>query len=177
MSGNDGERHLALDDPDVYVFYRYHPSLAAAVVFIVAFFLLTLAYCYPVVRRRMWYLTPFLVGGICEILGYVGRSLSSHYQWQLGLPPLYAASIYMILGRLIRVLEASKYAIVKPRLITKVFVFGDVVSLLCQCGVGEKIIVVGLSVQLAWFGFFTITGPRFHFLYGKTPEAEETHIP
>lgn len=47
-------------------------------------------------------------------------------------PALYAASIYMILGRIIRLLDASSYSLVPPKWLTKVFVAGDVVSFLMQ---------------------------------------------
>lgn len=47
-------------------------------------------------------------------------------------PALFAASIYMILGRLIVLLDAGHLSIIKPRWLTKVFVTGDVLSFLAQ---------------------------------------------
>ena len=47
-------------------------------------------------------------------------------------PPLLAASIYMVLGRLIRMLQAEKYSLVRIKWLTKVFVLGDVLSFLAQ---------------------------------------------
>lgn len=49
-------------------------------------------------------------------------------------PTLYAASIYMILGRLIVLLEADNYSIIKPKWLTKFFVLGDVLSFFAQGG-------------------------------------------
>lgn len=47
-------------------------------------------------------------------------------------PALMAASIYMILGRIILLTEGEKYALIKRRWLTKLFVSGDVLSLLMQ---------------------------------------------
>jgi hypothetical protein len=47
-------------------------------------------------------------------------------------PALMAASIYMILGRIILLTEAEHLALIRRRWLTKIFVFGDVVSLLMQ---------------------------------------------
>lgn len=47
-------------------------------------------------------------------------------------PALFAASIYMFLGRIILVLRAESHAIMKKKWLTKVFVTGDVLSFLLQ---------------------------------------------
>lgn len=47
-------------------------------------------------------------------------------------PALYAASIYMILGRIIRLVDGALYSIIPLRWLTKLFVFGDVVSFMTQ---------------------------------------------
>lgn len=47
-------------------------------------------------------------------------------------PPLYAASIYMTLGRLIRYLDAEALSIVPIRWLTLIFVIGDVVAFVMQ---------------------------------------------
>lgn len=47
-------------------------------------------------------------------------------------PALYAASIYMVLGRLMIVLGAESYALIKRSLLTKIFVAADVVSFVIQ---------------------------------------------
>lgn len=49
-------------------------------------------------------------------------------------PPLFAASIYMTLGRVIVALNSQQLSIVPVRFLTKIFVFGDVLSFLLQCG-------------------------------------------
>ena len=82
---------------------------------------------------------------VVEIVGYIGRALSSKQSpiWTLGpyivqtlclllAPALLAASIYMLLGRIILVLQAESHAIVKKKWLTKIFVAGDVMSFLLQ---------------------------------------------
>lgn len=49
-------------------------------------------------------------------------------------PPLFAASIYMTLGRLIREIGAETASLVHIKWLTKIFVAGDVISFVLQCG-------------------------------------------
>ncbi|GAB1317817.1 hypothetical protein MFIFM68171_08027 [Madurella fahalii] len=167
--------------------YRYEPSLAAAVVGVVVFAILTLLHCWRVFRYKAFYFTAFTVGGVFQTIGYSGR-ISSHFdRYALGgfitqaifilvAPALYAASIYMILGRLIRTLRADHLSLIPIRWVTKIFVTGDVVSFTLQAGgggiqaagtlemydIGEKVIIVGLFIQIAIFGFFVLTSILFH---------------
>ncbi len=60
---------------------------------------------------------------------YVGQSVLI----LLG-PALFAASIYMLLGRIIRVLNAGAISPIRPTWLTKIFVTGDVLSFLLQSG-------------------------------------------
>jgi hypothetical protein len=53
-------------------------------------------------------------------------------------PPLYAASIYMVLGRTVTYLRAESLSLVPVKWMTKIFVTGDVFSFLLQCA-GEYI--------------------------------------
>lgn len=47
-------------------------------------------------------------------------------------PALFAASIYMELGRIIRLVKGEKLSLVRVTLMTKIFVSGDVLSFLMQ---------------------------------------------
>jgi hypothetical protein len=51
-------------------------------------------------------------------------------------PPFFAASIYMVLGRLIRLLQADRYSVIRLNWLTKLFLFGDIASILLQ-GMGK----------------------------------------
>jgi hypothetical protein len=81
------------------------------------------------------------------LIGYVGRAIAAQeapnftknpYIAQsilllLG-PALFAASIYMVLGRLIKLLEADFLSPISPKWMTKIFVAGDVLSFFAQSG-------------------------------------------
>lgn len=47
-------------------------------------------------------------------------------------PTFFAASIYMILGRLIRLTNGEAHSIVRATLVTKIFLVGDILSFLAQ---------------------------------------------
>lgn len=49
-------------------------------------------------------------------------------------PSLYAATIYMTLGRIMIVTGGDKYSIIRRSWLTKIFVFGDVICFLIQAG-------------------------------------------
>ncbi|PYH91881.1 RTA1 like protein [Aspergillus ellipticus CBS 707.79] len=98
-------------------------------------------------------------------------------------PALLAASIYMLLGRIILILRAESYVIFRKRWLTKIFVMGDVLSFFLQGaggGIqasgtlegmksGEHIIVVGLVVQILFFGFFMVTAGAFDLKLRRYP--------
>jgi len=105
-------------------------------------------------------------------------------------PALFAASIYIILGRIILLVDGEKYALIPQRHLTKAFVIGDVISFLTQCtggGIqaagtlemmhaGEKIIIVGLFLQLAFFGFFIVVAGLFHVRMLRAHRGASSHI-
>jgi hypothetical protein len=52
-------------------------------------------------------------------------------------PALFAASIYMILGRIILLVGGQEHSIIRPQWLTKIFVIGDVICFLLLAG-GES---------------------------------------
>ncbi|CAI7567830.1 unnamed protein product [Penicillium pancosmium] len=98
-------------------------------------------------------------------------------------PALFAASIYMLLGRIILVLHAESHALLRRRWLTKIFVTGDLLSFVMQGaggGIqssgslenmksGERIILAGLFIQILFFGFFIITSSAFDYKLKKYP--------
>lgn len=131
---------------------------------------------------------------VVEVIGYGGRAASHNSTDKLGpyivqsimllvAPALFAASVYMTLGRIIRSVEGEKYSLVKPTLLTKIFVAGDVLSFLVQGGgagimasgdsektaVGEKIIIGGLIIQIVIFGIFWTVAAMFHHRISMFP--------
>ncbi|KAM6505822.1 hypothetical protein FSOLCH5_013998 [Fusarium solani] len=187
-----------------FTFYNYDPSLPAAAVFVILFALSTLVHIWQMFKSRTWYFIPFLIGCLFEAAGYIGRALSANeapdytknpYIMQsilllLG-PALYAASIYMVLGRLIVLLDAGRLSLIPPKWLTKLFVLGDVLSFFAQSGgggmlatakdkdsvkKGENIIVGGLMIQIFFFGFFMIVTLVFHMRIRKTPTNRSATI-
>ncbi|KAG7409586.1 RTA1 like protein-domain-containing protein [Fusarium sp. MPI-SDFR-AT-0072] len=184
--------------------YRYDPSLPAAVVSTVVFAVLSVLHTWRLIRVRAYYFTPFVIGGFFETIGYAGRIWSHFDKLSVGgfvlqaipilvAPALFAASIYMILGRLIRTVGAAHLSLVPVKWVTRIFVTGDVIAFSLQAGgggiqsagtldlynLGEKIIIAGLFVQIVVFGFFVITSILFHtrLIKSPTPESLRGDVP
>ncbi|KAJ0416426.1 RTA1 like protein-domain-containing protein [Aspergillus carlsbadensis] len=195
-------------DPNTvsFKFYHYDPSMGGAVLFTLLFIATTSYHAFQMVRARTWFLIPFVIGGVFEVIGYIGRAVSSKQtpDWTLGpyitqtlclllAPALLAASIYMLLGRIILVLKAESHALLQKKWLTKVFVTGDVLSFVLQGAgggiqssgnadsykTGERIIVVGLFVQIFFFGFFIIVASHFYWKLQRfpIPRAHSPDIP
>ena len=78
-----------------------------------------------------------------EWIGYIGRAIGHFNQWELGTfimqdllllvaPALFAASIYMVLGRLIIFTQGEMMAPIRPTRLTKLFVSGDCLAFVVQ---------------------------------------------
>lgn len=194
---------MASDDPTAagvegdnsgydFKLYRYDPSLPAAIVATIIFAILAAVHFWRLRRAGAVYFTPFLIGGIFQTIGYCGRIWSHFDKMSIGgfvmqaililvAPALFAASIYMILGRLIRALGAEHLSLIPIKWVTKIFVTGDVIAFGLQAGgggiqsagtlemyeMGEKIIIAGLFVQIAVFSFFVVTALLFHSRMAK----------
>ncbi|KAL2698061.1 hypothetical protein AAEP93_010771 [Penicillium crustosum] len=194
------------DGPGGFAFYHYGPSMGGAVLFTILFMGTTFYHIYQMFKAKSWFFIPFMIGGLLEIIGYIGRALSSKQtpDWTLGpyimqtlclllAPALLAASIYMLLGRIILVLQAESHSILKKKWLTKIFVTGDVMSFLLQGAgggiqssgsldsmkAGERIIIVGLFVQIIFFGFFIVVAGLFDWKLRKYPIpcCFDRHIP
>ncbi|KAJ5689649.1 Protein RTM1 [Penicillium macrosclerotiorum] len=185
-----------------FVLYRYTPSIPAAAVFVAIFLFLGIVYTIRLIQTRTYYFVPFLVGLLFECAGYIARIFSHFDTKALGpyivqtmlilvAPPLFAASIYMTLGRVIVALDARKASIVPVRFLTKIFVVGDVISFLLQCGgggymaagtlsamtTGANIVISGLAIQLLFFGLFVIVSAVFHWRVRMQSEYKPVSSP
>ncbi|KAI1097465.1 RTA1-domain-containing protein [Jackrogersella minutella] len=173
-----------------YYLWKYVPNLPAAAIFAVLFGVATGFHLYRIIRTRLWFCLPFVVGGLMEIIGYCARA-AAHSQTDklvpyliqslmILLPPiLFAASIYMVLGRIIRAIHGEQYSLIRVNLLTKIFVLGDIVSFFVQGGgagimsngsnvkMGENIIVAGLVIQIVMFALFVATAVLFQTRYQK----------
>ncbi|KAJ5608670.1 hypothetical protein N7528_009237 [Penicillium herquei] len=179
-----------------YVLYQYTPSLVAAMVFAILFFLTTTVHLWQRIRNHTQYFNPFIVG--VQIIGYGARAVSHFHTTSTTLyalqtllvllaPTLYAASIYRVLGRVIKFLRGEHLSYVPVKYMTIIFVMGDLLSFILQGAgggvmsssgsadllvVGQWIIVAGLCVQLVFFGAFIITSICFHCRITQSPTQE-----
>lgn len=102
-------------------------------------------------------------------------------------PILFAASVYMILSRLIRATGAEEYSIVRINWLTKLFVGGDISCFLVQAlggGMlsgadtaedskrGETIILAGLVLQIIIFAFFLVVTVIYDKRYVARPTGK-----
>ncbi|KAK0448337.1 RTA1 like protein-domain-containing protein [Desarmillaria tabescens] len=175
--------------------YRYTPSAVAAAIFCVIFLASTVYMAWKNFRTRSWFFTAMVVGGLMEGIGYIGRILShsnpealNPYIMQsillLVAPALYAASIYVVLGRLMRKLHTERFSLIRINWLTKFFVTGDVLSFFVQSGgggflagakdqsdvnLGQTVIIVGLVIQILWFGGFILVSVVFHYRMRVVP--------
>ncbi|KPM35699.1 hypothetical protein AK830_g10888 [Neonectria ditissima] len=168
-----------------YYLWLYVPSLAAAVIFCLLFGVATIAHVWKICKTRTWFCIPFAIGGYMQFLGYAARAAAHSrtgkfmpYVIQNNnivlAPVLYAASIYMVLGRVIRNVSGERYSLIRPTRLTKIFVTGDVFSLMIQGGgagmsivakyaeLAQRIIIAGLVIQIIIFGLFWATAGLFH---------------
>ncbi|KAI1763475.1 RTA1-domain-containing protein [Hypoxylon sp. FL1150] len=177
-----------------YYLWQYIPSAEAAGVFAALFILGTIYLLWKTVKTRAYFCIVFIIGGIFEIIGYCARASAKDktdvlmpYVIQSVLiliaPALFAASIYMVLGRVIRGVFAEFRSVIPVKWLTPIFVCGDVVSFLVQASgagimvtgdgmqTGENIILGGLIVQVIMFGLFVIVAGIFHSRLRQWPTA------
>ncbi|CAG7986828.1 unnamed protein product [Penicillium salamii] len=164
--------------------YGYNPSQAAAIIFVVLFGVTTIWHVYIMFQRQTFYFVALIIGGgryICRFLGHNNTGDMTLFVIQtltiLVAPALFAASIYMVLGRLIRLVEGEAYSPIKPSLLTKIFVGGDILSFLVQIA-GSGILSSNL---ILFFGLFVICATIFHRRLSRVPTTmslrlDEEHV-
>ncbi|GME34133.1 putative RTM1-like protein [Neofusicoccum parvum] len=119
-----------------------------------------------------------------EWIGCISRILSANQtpDWTVGpyiqqtllllvAPALFAASIYMGLGRIILITYGETHSLIRLKWLTKIFVCGDVVSFVLQ---GEHMIIGGLVVQVLFFSVFVVVGTVFHYQMRMVPAVKVT---
>jgi TRAP-type C4-dicarboxylate transport system permease small subunit len=132
--------------------------------------------------------------------GYIFRAASSQDTTAMGpyiaqnvcllLPPsLYAATIYMIYGRIVLYAQSPALSIIAPAKVTKIFVLGDVFAFLLQASgggmmaissmakMGQNMTVVGLFVQLLFFGVFLAISVIFCQRLQRSKGVSVLHMP
>lgn len=125
------------------IIYGYTPSFALTVFAAVWFAAAFVVHCTATIRYRSWWFIPFTVGLGLEVVGYIGRCLSSksdpynliyyiiNYFFIVTAPVVMSASIYTILSTLIHRF-GKEYAVLPPRVILWFFISSDVVATIVQ---------------------------------------------
>ncbi|KAI4192265.1 MAG: hypothetical protein LQ350_008678 [Teloschistes chrysophthalmus] len=186
-----------------YELYHYTPSLPAAVIFVVVFFALMGIHTYRMIKNRLWFCIPFVVGGLFETIGYIGRAIGHSQPKTLGpyliqtlfilvAPALFAATIYMTLNRLMCATNSASLSLIRANWVTKIFVIGDVFTFFIQAGgggimasadaekvkLGQNVVLGGLFLQILIFGFFVLVAAVFHVrLRKQRKELKGVEVP
>ncbi|GAA5974649.1 hypothetical protein JCM5350_001233 [Sporobolomyces pararoseus] len=167
--------------------YGYVPSLAAAVVFIIVFSLITIVQLGLVVRSKIWWLSILVVGGVGEILGWAGRLWSHENVYSLNAflcqiialilaPCFFSAGCYGLLGMLVRAI-GPEFSPLRPSLYLIIFCILDFLAIVIQAvggamaaialqndkssSTGSWIMVGGILIQLVGMISFCILGLIF----------------
>ncbi|KAG5762546.1 hypothetical protein H9Q72_009360 [Fusarium xylarioides] len=189
------------DGAEGFRLYHYDPTVAGAVIFTILFLATTLFHSWQLVRTRCWFVIPLTLGGLFQVIGYAARAKSGNESpnWTLGpyiiqsilllvAPALYAATIYMELGRIVLMIDGEGRVLISKKWMTKIFVTGDILSFILQAGgggyqssgtiealrAGAKIIIGGLFVQLLFFGVFIVIAIAFHRAISANPTARSS---
>ena len=134
-----------------------------------------------------------------EVIGYLARIWAAYNTDQLTpyaiqavliliAPALFAASIYMVLARVIRSVNAEHHSIIRINWLTRIFVLTDVLSFLVQSAgsslqtnqdvnpdLGKAVVLVGLLIQVIAFGLFIIAAVIFHIRIQRQPTTASRH--
>lgn len=131
---------------------------------------------------------------IVEFIGYAARAGASNNTGKLMpyiiqsifvllAPTLFAATVYMVLARIIRAVDGEKLSPIRMELITKIFVTCDIVTFFVQGGggglmavssltnIGQDIVLAGLVLQILTFALFVFTAVTFDQRIRKTPTS------
>lgn len=174
---------------------EYIPTLPGNIAYAGIFFFLLMLQVFFGIRHKTW---GFLVGMICgitlEIVGYAGRILLHDNVFEknyfiiylVGLtiaPAFLSASIYLCLGRIITIFGTG-LSLLKPKVITWIFILCDTLSLLLQSAGGAMtamaddaegnkrgvdIMMAGLWSQVISLSIFILLCSHFAFNVFRYP--------
>ncbi|KAJ8489801.1 hypothetical protein ONZ51_g2712 [Trametes cubensis] len=155
--------------------YGYTPTRSVCYIFVILYAASTLLHIWQSTRSKAWWLLPTVVlAGIAEVIGWAARAKSSYepdarmpYIIQTSIlvlaPTPFVAALFIGFGRISERL-GSEYSRLRPKLYSRIFLTGDLLSLLIQGGgggiaasalndqskvnLGSRVILVGLIVQI-----------------------------
>ncbi|BFZ57757.1 hypothetical protein PYCC9005_004810 [Savitreella phatthalungensis] len=170
--------------------WGYRPSLAAGIIFVAMFSLLSTVVALRV-RRHPW-IVSVLLGGILSTAGWIGRIIgyadpcsNDLFSFQFAIlviaPLFFSAGLYLLLG--IAIQRAPQHSWLSPRTYLILFCGADLASLIVQAvggsmaaaadteklaNKGSKIIVGGIAIQVAAMSVFTVLAVGFIYKAGGT---------
>ncbi|KAG9229966.1 RTA1 like protein-domain-containing protein [Amylocarpus encephaloides] len=176
MSSNNSTEEFQL--------YHYEPNQSLSLACAALFGISTIIHLVIMIRKKTWFYSALLVGAFMMTIGYIVRYMSARSPHNTGIyaiqfllimlaPSLYAATMYMLFGRLVIFVNNPSASIIRPQWVTKIFVTGDVISFVVQmagggmmssdnlASIGQTIMMIGLASQLAFFGFFLVIAITF----------------
>lgn len=106
-------------------------------------------------------------------------------------PSLLAASVYMELANIVLMVDGDAHLFIRRTWLTRTFVIGDVLSFLMQStgagmmssgqpsmtDLGTIIVIIGLVLQLIFFGLLVAAGLVFHARLNKVPIQKSSACP
>ncbi|CAI4045864.1 hypothetical protein SKDZ_12G0990 [Saccharomyces kudriavzevii ZP591] len=149
----------------------------------------TLRY-YSAAKLR-WTHCPFILGIVLEFVGYVLRAVTinrpaiSTFIAQSVLvliaPSLYSASIFMLFSKMAHLAFMERYMVVPAKYSTLSFLVGDMIGRILQAAgggllssvssrnTGRILIIVGLFIQIFFYGVLMFNQIFFHYKMKTTP--------
>ncbi|PMD23042.1 RTA1 like protein [Hyaloscypha hepaticicola] len=129
-------------------YYRYKPSLDAAIVVAILYTLAFMGTIFQFLRYRSWVWTVMVVALGMEAAGYITRCISAknvdnkdlyiiQYTLVVLAPVLMAAACYIVFGRIVfhvvpKEARTTRLLWIPPRLVTPIFVACDILALVFQ---------------------------------------------
>ncbi|KAF8597901.1 hypothetical protein BDV93DRAFT_512969 [Ceratobasidium sp. AG-I] len=157
------------------------PKKPVAIISGIIYVLTVMASAWRYLRYPSRYMLTIMIAGVCYAAGLFLRIASANdphsdsiiipMQLLTVLAPCgFIATVYMLLSRLSYHIQAEDLLIIKPTLITKIFVTSDIVTLIVQgaggamvsnenrsmADLGHKLFLIGLIVQLVSFILYMI---------------------
>ncbi|KAI5464091.1 RTA1 like protein-domain-containing protein [Mariannaea sp. PMI_226] len=182
--------HASICD-DVRSFYQYRVDLAPNVAFLAVYAASLIGYIatWILTRTGTAFNVALILGLICEVIGYIGRIMSSRNPWDengflmqiccltIG-PAFMAAGVYLCLRRIVAAFGPENSRL-PPEYYTRIFIPCDVISLVLQAlgggmasvashnrkdpATGSNIMIAGLSFQVATIFIFILCSLDFAF--------------
>ncbi|EJU02137.1 RTA1-domain-containing protein [Dacryopinax primogenitus] len=194
--------------------WPYVPSFPVALIAVILYALVTALLIARMFQYKAWWFVALILGGIMETLGFGARARNTQdlnneslYKMQLCctiLAPIFtAAAEYILLGRIMGYV-GRRFSLLRPGLISWIFIISDAVSFLIQVGgaaallarpdlnsqstpsqiqraqnllnLGDNVLLAGLAVNLASFVIFVLQVRSYSIPCANTHPRQVTYF-